>query len=93
VWGWVNEKGVWSFDEMTDIPLNLRKLLNDYFKIGSLTVVAQQVYEGEERVENHEELFFFPFFQINEVKTCFATWDSFFVAQILLKPSVYILCI
>jgi hypothetical protein len=76
---------------MTDIPLNLRKLLNDYFKIGSLTVVAQQVYEGEERVENHEELFF-PhfFFQINKVKTCFATWDSFFVTQILLKLYIYI---
>lgn len=44
VWNWVNDRGIWEFHEMTDLPLNLRKLLKNNFKIGSLSLTAQQVY-------------------------------------------------
>lgn len=40
---WIYEKGVLSFDEMKDIPLELRTNLTSCFKFGTLTVASEQV--------------------------------------------------
>lgn len=40
---WVMQKGVWDFDEMTNIPKNLRQTLKDATTLGGLEILNKQI--------------------------------------------------
>jgi len=42
LWNWVTDRGCWSFNDMSNVPLDLRNILNDNFKIGSLSIAVEQ---------------------------------------------------
>ena len=46
---WVWEKGVSSFEEMTNLPKSLRQQLADHFSLGGIKQIAQQISEDGSR--------------------------------------------
>ncbi len=43
LWGWLYDKGVSSFQEMTNLPASLLEALNKEFSLGSLEIETEQV--------------------------------------------------
>lgn len=56
VYEWLWKKSAWSFDEMTSLSLETRKLLEDHFAINHLTVSNQQV-SSDRTIKNAFRLF------------------------------------
>ena len=48
---WIYEKGVYNFDQMTNLSVTLRETLKKNFKIGMPEVVEKQLSEGDKSVK------------------------------------------
>ena len=42
IWRWLYERGVQSFSDMSDLPKQLRALLEQHYQLGELRIVLEQ---------------------------------------------------
>ena len=54
---WVYERGVVDFNEMNNLPTDLRTKLGEIFNFGSLNLVREQVGHMSKYIDNHYRLY------------------------------------